>query len=341
MKYVRLGRTGVFVSQIGLGSMTFGEGNIRKLGGVPMDLAMKMVKRAHDAGVNLFDTADVYEGGRSEEIVGEAVKGIRSEVILATKVRGRTGPGVNDQGLSRYHMLRAVRESIRRLGTDYIDLYQLHGWDSATPLEETMDAMEHLISEGLVIYPGVSNFTAWQMAYLMGMVKARGYHEYVSAQMNYSLLNRDIEHEVLPFMKHAGMTLIVWSPLQGGVLSGKYTDLENPPKGTRLGDTGRRFPYFLEEQYPAIMETLTDVARQAGATPAQVAISWLLSKGSVVLIGARTMEQLEENLGALDVRLSPDQVKRLDEATGQRKMYPNWMVERQNADRYPQGYAEY
>ncbi|MEM0097218.1 MAG: aldo/keto reductase [Conexivisphaerales archaeon] len=330
MKYVRLGNTGTLVSVIALGTMTFGERNSWKLGGVPVEEASKMVNRAYDAGVNLFDTADVYDGGRAEEILGESVKPFRDEVILATKVRGKTGTGINDQGLSRYHITRAIKESLRRLDTDRVDLYQFHGWDSITPIEESIDVMQDMIDEGLVIYPGISNFSAWQMAITQSLALNKGYSRYVSAQMNYSLLNRDIEHEVLPFLSYAEMSLLVWSPLQGGLLSGKYTDLNSPPKGTRLGDTGRVFPYFEKDQYPAILEKINTISAEQGVTAAQISLAWLINRGSIVLIGARTLEQLEDNLNAVNVKLTPEQVKELEEVSAQREMYPNWMIKNQN-----------
>ncbi|MEM3261360.1 MAG: aldo/keto reductase [Conexivisphaerales archaeon] len=325
-----MGNTGTLVSVIALGTMTFGERNSWKLGGVPVEEASKMVNRAYDAGVNLFDTADVYDGGRAEEILGESVKPFRDEVILATKVRGKTGTGINDQGLSRYHITRAIKESLRRLDTDRVDLYQFHGWDSITPIEESIDVMQDMIDEGLVIYPGISNFSAWQMAITQSLALNKGYSRYVSAQMNYSLLNRDIEHEVLPFLSYAEMSLLVWSPLQGGLLSGKYTDLNSPPKGTRLGDTGRVFPYFEKDQYPAILEKINTISAEQGVTAAQISLAWLINRGSIVLIGARTLEQLEDNLNAVNVKLTPEQVKELEEVSAQREMYPNWMIKNQN-----------
>jgi Predicted oxidoreductases (related to aryl-alcohol dehydrogenases) len=227
MKYTRLGNTGTIISVLGLGTMTFGEKDVSKLGTVPMDIANRLVKKAYDAGINLYDTADVYEEGRAEEILGEAVRPFRNQVIIATKVRGKTGHGLNDVGLSRVHIFNSIKASLRRLGTDYVDLYQFHGWDTFTPIEESIEAMEQLVRDGKVIYPGVSNFAAWQMAYLQGMVRAKGYTPYVSAQMNYSLLNRDIEYEVVPFLKHSKMTLLVWSPLHGGVLSESTLTLKN------------------------------------------------------------------------------------------------------------------
>jgi aryl-alcohol dehydrogenase-like predicted oxidoreductase len=340
VKYTRLGNTGTIISVLGLGTMTFGEKDISKLGTVPMEIANRLVKKAYDAGINLYDTADVYEEGRAEEILGEAVRPFRNQVIIATKVRGKTGSGLNDVGLSRVHIFNSIKASLRRLGTDYVDLYQFHGWDTFTPIEESMEAMEQLVRDGKVIYPGVSNFAAWQMAYLQGIVRAKGYTPYVSAQMNYSLLNRDIEYEVVPFLKHSKMTLLVWSPLHGGVLSGKYTDLEKPPPDTRLARRGRLFPYFEKEQLPPILEKLNEIGKEAGATPAQVAIAWILSKGAVVLIGARTVEQLEENIEAVNVNLKPSQIKELDELTKLRSMYPNWMIERQNAERIPKEFIE-
>ncbi|MFP3044721.1 MAG: aldo/keto reductase [Thermocladium sp.] len=333
MKYIRIGRTGVLGSVLALGAMTFGEKNVWKLGGVDQELANKMVKRSIDAGINFFDTADVYDEGRSEVLLGRALTGYREQVLIATKVRGRTGQGVNETGLSKHHINIAIRKSLERLNTTWIDFYQFHGWDALAPLEEAAQAMQRLVEEGLVNYPGVSNFAAWQMAVLQTMVEERGYARYETAQMNYSLLNRDIEHEVLPFLDYSGMTLLVWSPLHGGILTGKYTNYEKPQPGTRMGNRGFFFPPFDPALAQQVVEKLKDIAKQQGATPAQVALAWLLTKKLIVIIGARTMEQLEENLGALDVNLKPSQVDELNELTRPKPQYPGWMIERQNKDR--------
>ena len=331
MKYTSLGTTGVHVSVLALGAMTFGTGNAWKLGGLDQEAVDRMVSRAIDAGINLYDTADVYDAGESERMLGRAIRRYREEVLIATKVRGKMGEGINDVGLSRHHIRIAARKSLERLGTDRIDLYQFHSWDPMVPLEETLEAMQDLIEEGMVDYPGVSNFTAWQMATLQARCEERGYARYQTAQMNYSLLNRDIEHEVLPFMRYSRMSLLVWSPLHGGVLSGKYDRKGSPPAGTRAGDRGLFFPFFEEAKGFDIVEAVKDIAKEAGATPAQVSLSWLLSKGHIVLLGARTMKQLEENLGSLDVNLSGEQMARLDELTKQRVQYPNWMIDRQGS----------
>ncbi len=333
MRYIRIGKTGVLGSVLALGAMTFGEKNAWKLGGVDQELANKMVKRSIDAGINFFDTADVYDEGRSEVLLGRALGEYREQVLIATKVRGRTGPGVNETGLSRHHINVAIRKSLERLGTTWIDFYQFHGWDSLAPIEEAAQAMQRLVDEGLVNYPGVSNFAAWQMAVLQTISQERGYARYETAQMNYSLLNRDIEHEVLPYMEHSGMTLLVWSPLHGGILTGKYTDYEKPQPGTRMGNRGFFFPPFDSVLAKRVVDKLREIAKEQGATPAQVAIAWLLSKKLIVIIGARTMEQLEENLGAINVNLTSRQLDELNELTKPKSQYPGWMIERQNKDR--------
>ena len=333
MKYAPIGRSGAHVSLLALGAMTFGEKNVWKLGGLGQNIVDKMVGRAVDAGVNLFDTADVYDEGESEKALGSALKPYRDSVLIATKVRGRTGSGVNEIGLSRHHMEIAVRKSLERLGTSWVDIYQFHSWDSQVPIDESLETMQDLVERGLVRYPGVSNFTAWQMSALQARCEERGYSRYETAQMNYSLLNRDIEHEILPFMRYSKMTLLVWSPLHGGVLSGKYSKDSKPPVGTRAGNRGLFFPFFDEATGFGIVEKVKQIAEEQGATPAQIALSWLLSKNHIVLLGARTMEQLEENLGALDVNLTSGQLENLDRITRPRVQYPNWMIERQSSGR--------
>ena len=333
MKYTPVGRTGVHASLLGLGAMTFGEKNVWKLGGLGQDTVNKLVTRAIDAGINLFDTADVYDDGESEKSLGSALKPYRDQILIATKVRGRTGGGINEIGLSRHHIEIATRKSLERLGTSWVDLYQFHSWDSHVPLDESLEAMQDLVERGLVRYPGVSNFTAWQMSTLQARCEERGYSRYETAQMNYSLLNRDIEHEILPFMRYSRMTLLVWSPLHGGTLSGKYAKDSKPPAGTRAGNRGLFFPFFDETTGFGIVEKVKQIAEEQGATPAQIALSWLLSKNHIVLLGARTLEQFEENLGALDVNLTTGQLENLDRITKPRVQYPNWMIERQSSGR--------
>ncbi len=333
MKYVPIGRTGVHASLLALGAMTFGEKNSWKLGGLNQDTVDKMVRLAVDAGINLFDTADVYDEGESEKTLGNALKPYREQVLIATKVRGRSGQGINEIGLSRHHIQMSIQKSLQRLQTGWVDIYQFHSWDAHVPLDESLETMQDLVERGLVSYPGVSNFAAWQMSTLQARAEERGYSRYEVAQMNYSLLNRDIEHEVLPFMNFSKMTLLVWSPLHGGVLSGKYSKEQKPPAGTRAGNRGLFFPFFDEDTGFGIVEKLKQIAEEQDATPAQIALAWLLSKNQIVLLGAKTVDQFKENLGALDVKLTTEQLDNLDRITKPRVTYPNWMIERQSAGR--------
>ncbi|MDP8011375.1 MAG: aldo/keto reductase [Thermoplasmata archaeon] len=335
MKYLKYGNTGTFVSVLGFGSMTFGEKNLWKLSGVNQELSDKMVKLCIDRGINLFDTADVYEAGDSEIMLGKSLNGYRDQVMIATKVRGRTGNGVNELGLSRHHMTIALRKSLERLGTTWVDIYQYHGWDIEGNVEEMINTMQSFVDQGKVLYPAVSNFAAWQIAYIQGLVEAKGYARYESAQMNYNIINRDVEYEVLPFLKYNKMTLLSWSPLHGGLLTGKYKKGEKPPKGTRMGDRGFFFPYFDEDHGWKIVEEIEKIADEQGCKPSQVALAWLIEKDVVVLLGARSMEQLEENLNSLDVKLKKEQIERLNKISEPRSMYPNWMIDRQNQDRRP------
>ena len=333
MKYTPIGKTGVHSSILALGAMTFGEKNTWKIGGLDQITVDKMVKHAIDEGVNLFDTADVYDDGESEKTLGMALKPYRDKVLVATKVRGKTGPGVNEIGLSRHHIQLAIHRSLERLDTKWADIYQFHSWDAHVPLDESLEAMQDLVEQGLIHYPGVSNFTGWQMATLQARCEERGYARYETAQMNYSLLNRDIEHEVLPFMKYSQMSLLVWSPLHGGLLTGKYSKNAEPPAGTRAGNRGLYFPFFDENTGFETVDKVWAIAKEQDATPAQVAISWLVSKGHIVLLGAKTLEQFDENLHSLDVHLSPEQLGQLDEITKPKVIYPNWMIQRQSAGR--------
>lgn len=333
MKYVSIGRTGVHASILSLGAMTFGEKNAWKIGGLDQLTVDKMVKHAIDNGVNFYDTADIYDQGESEKALGKALQPYREQVLVATKVRAKTGPGINEVGLSRHHVQQSIRKSLDRLGMKWVDIYQFHSWDAHVPLDEPLETMQDLVEQGLVHYPGVSNFTAWQMSTLQARCEERGYSRYETAQMNYSLLNRDIEHEILPFMKFSQMSLLVWSPLHGGLLTGKYSRDTKPAAGTRAGNRGTYFPFFDETTGFDTVETVKTVAKEQDATPAQVAIAWLAGRGHIVLLGARTLEQFDENLRSLEVNLTPDQLERLDQATRPKVLYPNWMIQRQSAGR--------
>ena len=333
MKYVRYGRTASFVSSLAMGAMTFGESNLWKLSGIGKETADKMIKKCVDTGINLFDTADIYDAGESEKLLGAVIKPYREQVMIATKMRGRIGPGINQSGLSRHHMHIALRNSMERLETDWVDIYQYHGWDTFTDFDEILSTMERFVQDGKVLYPAVSNFSAWQMSTLQAMAQQKGYARYESAQMNYSLLNRDIEYEILPFMKYSKMTLLAWSPLHGGLLSGKYRKDEKPKEGYRMTDRGFFFPYFDDGRGWRIIDRVRKIAEDQGCKPSQVSLSWIVSKGYVALIGARTIEQLEENLESVNVNLKRSQIDSLDKLTVGREMYPNWMIDRQGSDK--------
>ncbi|MCL4557304.1 MAG: aldo/keto reductase [Deltaproteobacteria bacterium] len=336
MEYTNLGSTGLIVSRLCFGTMTFGRSQW-KLGGVDQKTADEMVGSVMDSGINFFDTADIYSAGQSEEMLGRALGQKRRDVVIATKVRGRVGPGHNDAGLSRRHIFDAIDGSLRRLGTDYIDLYQVHGWDALTPLEETMAALGDLVVSGRVRYIGFSNYAAWQAALSIGISERLNTARFQSAQMHYSLLCRDIEHEVVPLCLSKGIGILPWSPLSGGFLSGKYRKDTGPVSGTRIGDRGVWFPPFDRELGFRVVDVLKTLGPQTGATPSQVSLAWLLRKPGVtsVIVGARSMEQLKDNLGAVDVKLDEKVFGRLEELTAPKPMYPNWMIANQSQDRLP------
>jgi aryl-alcohol dehydrogenase-like predicted oxidoreductase len=327
MQYVTLGDTGLMVSRLALGTMVFGEDGPR---GTPRPEAVEMVARFLDAGGTHIDTANVYAAGRSEEIVGEAIRGHRDEIVLATKVRFPMGPGPNDQGLSRYHITGSVEASLRRLGTDRLDLLYMHCWDPITPLDESLETFDDLVRAGKVQYIGVSNFTAWQMMKALGMSDANGWARFVAAQYQYSLVVRDIERELTDLAIAEGVGIVPWGPLGGGFLSGKYR-ADRPP--VEDGD-GRIavMPDHAEESWSrraternwAIVDVVGEIATAHDRTPSQVALAWLLARPGVasVIIGVRTMSQLEDNLAALECRLSFEDLDRLDEVSAFDHGYP-------------------
>ncbi len=333
MQYARLGDTGLVVSRMGFGAMTFGETEM--VPGVKNEvgqgLADEMVGRCLDAGITLFDTADAYVGGETERMLGQALGVRRRDVVISTKVGFRSGEALTDAGLSYRHVVMSAEESLARLGTDWIDIYQLHIPDAATPLEETLRALEDLVRAGKVRYVGLSNFPAWRTAEMRGIQAARGWAPLRAAQMYYSLLGRDLELECVPCYRAAGIGVISWSPLASGFLSGKY-DRDNPP------DEGRRktfeFPPIDVEKGYQVVEQLKGIAGRHGATPAQVAIAWILTRDFIttVLLGARTMAQLDDNLGAAALTLSAEEVERLDELTRPGAVYPGYMVDMMGLD---------
>jgi aryl-alcohol dehydrogenase-like predicted oxidoreductase len=335
MRYRPLGPTGVLVSELCLGTMTFGEG--WGFGGIDTATATGLLGRALDAGINFVDTADVYSEGRSEEILGQALRGLRDRVVLATKAFGRTGRGANDAGLSRYHLVRACEASLRRLATDRIDLYQIHGFDALTPLEETLRALDHLVSSGKVLNVGYCNLAAWQAARSLGVSEANGLAKFVSAQMYYSLVGRDIEHEVVPLCLAENLALLPWSPLAGGFLTGKYRrDQQTHPEGSRFATSKfGEFPPVDKERGFDVVERLIGMAVERGTTPTTIAIKWLLTRPAVasVIIGVRHPEQLDANLEATSLDLPLHDLDELTAMTAPPALYPGWMIERQASNR--------
>jgi aryl-alcohol dehydrogenase-like predicted oxidoreductase len=327
MQYTTLGHTVLVVSRLALGAMTFGEGQLVPgvTNNIDQLIADQMVRKALDAGINLFDTADAYTNGQSEIILGKALGDRRDQAIIATKVGFRTGNAITDTGLSYRHILASAEASLKRLGTDYIDLYQIHIPDPLTPPEETVRALDDLVCRGLVRYVGFCNLQAWKAARLLGIQERQGYARFVGAQMYYSLLGRDLEYEIVPFVEDTGMGVLVWSPLAGGFLSGKYTR-ENPtPEGARLNEF--KLPPIDVEQGYNVVNVLKEIAQNHSATPAQVAIAWMLTKSFVssVIIGANKMQHLEDNLGAINLKLSASEVDKLDTLTQPQPLYPGWM----------------
>jgi aryl-alcohol dehydrogenase-like predicted oxidoreductase len=315
------------MSSLTMGTMTFGgQGDFANVGTTGTDEARRQVDMCLDAGINLIDTADVYSNGRSEEIVGEVIKGRRDDVLLATKVRMPMGPGPNDAGLSRHHLVEGCEASLRRLGTDHIDLYQVHEWDGVTPLEETLEALDSLIASGKVRYVGASNYTGWQLMKALGTSDRLGYERFVSQQIYYSLQARDAEYELVPAAIDQGLGILVWSPLAGGLLSGKYRRGQTPPEGSRQLTDWNEPPVYDEDKLYDTIEVLVEIADGHGVSAAQVALAWLLGRPAVtsLVIGARTSEQLADNLAAAELTLSEDERARLDEVSAMPLNYPYW-----------------
>lgn len=337
MRYRLLGKTGVYVSELSLGTMTFGgKGSWEVIGKLSASQAESFIGTALDAGVNMIDTADVYSEGESEKHVGAALASLgrpRDQVLIATKVRGRTGPGPNEMGLSRKHILDSVDASLKRLKLDYIDLYQIHGADLITPIEETMRALDDVVRSGKVRYIGYCNLSGWKAMKAIAFSDAHDLARFVSAQMYYSIAGRDIEREVVPLAKDQGLALFPWSPLAGGLLSGKF-DLENPgPEGARR--TSYDFPPVERDRAKNVLRAMHGVKLTTGIPISRIALAWLLTRPFVtsVIIGAKTREQLSDNLAAVDVKLTPEQVAQLDAASALPSEYPGWMIERQDRDR--------
>lgn len=326
MEYRQLGRSGLRVSTLTLGTMTFGgQGGFGKLGNTDVEGAKRQIGMARDAGVNLLDTANMYSFGGSEEIIGKAIDGSRDELLLSTKVRFPMGDGPNDAGLSRHHIIGAAEASLRRLGTDHIDIYHVHEWDGQTPLEETLEALDSLVRTGKVRYLGVSNYSGWQLMKALGVADRHGYQRFAANQIYYSLESRDAEYELLPASIDQGVGVLVWSPLAGGLLSGKYRRGQQVAEG-RLAQEWTEPPVRDEEKLYDTIETVVDIASARGISPAQVSLAYLLHKPGVtsLVIGARKDEQLRDNLGAAEVRLEQEELDRLDRVSKPWLIYPHW-----------------
>jgi aryl-alcohol dehydrogenase-like predicted oxidoreductase len=337
MQYSQLGHSGLKISALTLGTMGFGGGGkFSQVGTIDLEGARRQIDMCREAGVNLIDTADVYSDGVAEEIVGEAIKDVRDELLLATKVRFPMGAGgPNDEGLSRHHIISGCEDSLRRLQTDHIDLYQVHEWDGQTPLEETLQALSLLVDQGKVRYVGVSNFAGWQMLKTLGIAERDHLPKFVSQQIYYSLQERSAEYELIPAALDQGMGTLVWSPLAGGLLSGKYRRGQNAPEGSRHLSEWSEPPVYDEAGLYDTIDVLVEVADAHEVSAAQVALAWLLTRPSVatVIVGARTEEQLADNLQAADLTLTDDEIARLETVSRPDLLYPYWHQMMSAADR--------
>ncbi|NCA86821.1 MAG: aldo/keto reductase [Clostridia bacterium] len=336
MNYNLLGNTGLKVSELCLGTMTFGGRGIwTAIGTLPQEEVNTLVQQAVDGGINFIDTANVYSEGLSEEMTGKALTTLglrRHEVVIATKVRGMMGEGPNSSGLSRQHILHQAHESLRRLNTDYIDLYQIHGFDALTPMEETLEALTTLVQSGKVRYIGCSNLAAWQIMKAIGISTLNHLSRFVSLQAYYTIAGRDLERDLVPMLLDQKLGLLVWSPLAGGLLSGKYSRDNKSGEGRRKNFD---FPPIDKDKAFDIIDVMQEIADNKNASTAQVALAWLLHQPVVtsVIVGANKEKQLADNLKATEVKLDKQELKRLDDISKLTPEYPGWMLERQGADR--------
>ncbi|RDK03375.1 aldo/keto reductase [Paraburkholderia lacunae] len=341
MRYNQLGRTGVFVSELCLGTMTFGggEGMWRQIGDLQQADAERLVGRALDAGINFIDTADVYAEGLSEQITGQALKNLkvpRDKVVVATKVFGPTAEFPNARGASRYHIIDGIKASLKRLQLDHVDLYQIHGFDPATPIEETVRALDTLVRHGHVRYVGVSNWAAWQIVKALGIAERLGLARFETLQAYYTLAGRDLERELVPMLQSEGLGLMVWSPLAGGLLSGKYGREQQGEAGSRR--TTFDFPPVDRERAYDCIDVMRGIAETKHVSVAQIALAWLLHQRAVttVIVGAKKIEQLDDNIAATQVSLTADDLAKLDQVSTLPAEYPGWMLTRQGEARRAQ-----
>lgn len=334
MKYKSLGNTGLKVSELCLGTMTFGgKGMWTAIGALPQQTVNGIIKQSVDAGINFIDTANIYSEGLSEQMTGEAIRQLglkRDDLVIATKVRGKMGEGVNQVGLSRKHILQQADESLKRLNMDYIDLYQIHGFDKTTPFEETLSALDSLVQSGKVRYIGCSNLAAWQLMKSLGISMQEHWSKFVSLQAYYTVAARDLEREIVPLLLDQKLGLMVWSPLAGGLLSGKYGRHIKTEEGRRVNYD---FPPVNKEKTFDIIEVMQTIAQKKGVTVAQIALAWLLHQPVVtsIIIGAKNTDQLTDNLKATDVQLSEEEMAQLNEVSKLTPEYPGWMIENQNS----------
>jgi aryl-alcohol dehydrogenase-like predicted oxidoreductase len=338
MKYNTLGHTGLLVSELCLGTMTFatGEGMWKPVAGVEQPLADELLKLSLDAGVNFVDTADVYTNGESEKTLAQAIANLgiaRKDIVIATKAYGRTGPGRNDVGASRGHIMNAVEASLQRLRTDYIDLYQIHAADLTTPIEESLRALDTLVTQGKVRYIGCSNWYAWQIMKANGISEARNLAKLDTLQAYYSIAGRDLEREIVPLLEDQKTGLLVWSPLAGGLLSGKFTRENQKPEDSRR--SAFDFPIVDKERTWRILDVMQPIAQAHSTSVASVALAWILAKPFVtsIIIGAKRVDQLQQNLSATDLKLTAEELQKLDEVSALPPEYPGWMVATQNRNR--------
>jgi aryl-alcohol dehydrogenase-like predicted oxidoreductase len=338
MKYAKLGDTGLLVSKLCFGTMTFGDGRglFKGISAVGQAGADELVRTSLDRGINFFDTADNYTEGESEKILAQTLKNLniaRTDVVIATKVYSRVGPGRNDIGASRGHIMDGVEASLRRLQTDHIDLYQIHGNDSVTPVDETLRALDTLVQQGKVRYIGCSNWQAWKIAKALGISEFRNLAQFDTLQAYYSIAGRDLEREIIPLLESEKVGLLVWSPLAGGLLSGKFNRTNQKPSDSRRTDYD--FPSVDKDRTWNILDVMAPIAKAHECSPARVSLAWLLARPVVtsVIIGAKRLDQLQDNLAAVELTLTQDELRQLDEVSALPPEYPGWVLPFQGADR--------
>jgi aryl-alcohol dehydrogenase-like predicted oxidoreductase len=344
MEYRQLGGSGLKVSALSFGTATFGGGGdfFSAWGNTNVAEASRLIDICLEAGITLFDTADVYSGGLSEEVLGKAIAGRRDQLLLSTKANFRMGDGPNELGSSRYHLIRACEDSLRRLNTDHIDIYTMHGFDALTPVEETLRTLDTLVQSGKVRYIACSNFSGWHLMKSLATAQTYGWTRYVAHQAFYSLVGREYEWELMPLALDQKVGTLIWSPLASGVLSGKIRRNQSALEGTRvkqIGSEGLHIPY---EKVYEIVDAIDEIAEETGKSVSQIALNWLLQRPTVssVIVGARNEEQLKHNLGAVDWNLTPEQVTKLDKASEIPTIYPYWH-QRPFAERNPLSVPSY